>query len=64
MHKKQTIASQFLLLVSRIGLSKTHVVKSNFRQKFRAKRQKGRRVPINLQLRVAVELDCLQKRPH
>ena len=46
---KKTIATQFPHLVSRIGLSKTHVVKSKFPQKFTAKHQKGRRVPANLQ---------------
>ena len=45
---KKTIATQFPHLVSRIGLSKTHVAKSKFHQKFTAKHQKGRRVPINL----------------
>ena len=37
---KETIAAQFSHLVSRIGLSKTHVVKSKFHQKFTAKHQK------------------------
>ena len=50
---KETIATQFPHLVSRIGLSKTHVAKSKFHQKFTAKHQKGRRVPINLQPRVS-----------
>ena len=45
---KETIASQFPHLVSRTGLSKTHVAKSKFHQKFTAKQQKGRRVPITL----------------
>ena len=40
---------------------KTYVVKSRFHQKIRAKPQKGRREPINLQPRVAVKLDRLQK---
>ena len=61
---KETIASQFPYLVSRIGLSKTHVAKSNFHQKFTAKHQKVRRVPINLQPKVTVELDRLQKEGH
>ena len=46
---KETNATQFPHLVSRIGLSKTHVAKTKFHQKFTAKHQKGRRVPINLQ---------------
>ena len=37
---KETIATQFPHLVSRIGLSKTHVAKSKFHQKFTAKHQK------------------------
>ena len=61
---KETIASQFLHLVSRIGLSKTHVAKWKFNQKFTAKHQKGRRVPINLQPRVTAELERLQNEGH
>ena len=49
---KKTIAAQFPHLVSKIGLSRTHVAKSNFHQKFTAKHQKGRRIPINIQPRV------------
>ena len=37
---KETIATQFPHLVSRIGLSKTHVAKSKFHQNFTAKHQK------------------------
>ena len=61
---KETIATQFPHLVSRIGLSKTHVAKSKFHQKFTAKHQKGRRVPINLQPRVLAELERLQTEGH
>ena len=61
---KETIAAQFPQLVSRIGISKTHVAKSQFHQKFTAKHQKGRRVPINLQPRVTAELERLQKGGH
>ena len=57
----ETIASQFPHLVSRIGLSNTHVANSKFQQKFTAKHQKGRRAPINLQPRVTVGKDRLQK---
>ena len=57
---KESIATQFPHLVPRIGLSKTHVAKSKFHQKFAAKHQKGRRVPINLQPRVSDELKRLQ----
>ena len=61
---KESIATQFPHLVSRIGLSKTHVAKSKFHQKFTAKHQKGRRVPINLQPRVSDELERLQTEGH
>ena len=55
-------STQFPHLVSRIGLSKTHVAKSKFHQKFTAKHQK--RVPINLQPRVSEELERLQTEGH
>ena len=61
---KQTIASHFPHLVSRIGLSKTRLVKPKFHQKFTAKLQKSRRVQFNLQSRVTVELDRFQKEGH
>ena len=61
---KETIAAQFPHLVSRTGLSKTHVAKSKFHQKFTAMHQKGRRVPINLQPRVTAELQRLQNEGH
>ena len=61
---KETIAVQFPHLVSRIGLSKTHVAKSKFHQKFTAKHQKGQRVAINLQPRVTVKLERSQNEGH
>ena len=61
---KETIASKFPNLVSRIGLSKSLVAKSKFNQKFTAKLQKSRRVPINLQPRNTIELYRLQKKRH
>ena len=61
---KDTIAAQFPHLVSKIGLSKTHVTKSKIDQKFTAKHQKGRRIPINLQPMVTAELDRLQNEGH
>ena len=42
---KQTIVSQFPNLTLRIGLSKTHVIKSKFHQKITAKHPNGRREP-------------------
>ena len=61
---KETINAQSPHLVSRIGFSKTNVVKSKFHQKFTAKYQKGRCVPINLQPRVTAELEHLQNEGH
>ena len=61
---KETIAVQFLHFSYRIGFSETHVAKSKFHQKFSAKHQKGRRVPINLQPRVTAELERLQREGH
>ena len=55
---KDTMAAQFPHLVSRIGLSDTHVAKSKFHEKFTTMHQKVRRVLINLQPRVTAELDC------
>ena len=52
---KTRIADQFPQLISRIGRSKIHIVKSKFNKNFRPKHQKGRRVPINLQDRVISE---------
>ena len=57
---KETIAAHFPHLVSKIGLFKTHVAKSKFHQKFKAKHEKGHRVPINLQPRVTADLERLQ----
>ena len=61
---EETMAAQFPHLISRIGLSKTHVVKSKFHQKFTAKHQKGQCVPINLQPRVKADLERLQNEGH
>ena len=61
---KGTIAAQFPHLVSRIGLSKTHVAKSKFHQKFTAKHQKSRRFPTNPQPRVTAESERLENEGH
>ena len=61
---KKTFRLQFPHPVSRIGLSKIHVAKSKFHQKITAKHQKGRRLSIDLQSRVTVELDWLQQEGH
>ena len=45
-------------------MSKTHVARSKFHQKFTAKHQNGRRVPIDLQPRLTAELERLQTEGH
>ena len=55
---------QFPQLITRIGRSKIHIVKSKFHRNFQPKHQKGRRVPINLQERVNNEIKKLLKEGH
>ena len=61
---KTRIAKQFPQLISRIGRSKIHIVKSKFHKNFQPKHQKGRRVPINLQERVNSENKKLLEEGH
>ena len=61
---KTRIAKQFPQLITRIGRSKIHIVKSKFHQNFRPKQQEGRRVPINLQERVYNEIKKLLEEEH
>ena len=61
---KTRIAKQFPQLISRIGRSKIHIVKSKFRKNFQPKYQKGRRVPINLKERVNSEINKLLEEGH
>ena len=56
---KTRIAKQFPQLMTRIGRSKIHIVKSKFHRNFQPKHQKGRTVPINLQERVNNEIKKL-----
>ena len=49
---KEHIAKNFSYLISRIGSSIKHMVKSNFDKDFQHRHQKGRRIPINLQNKV------------
>ena len=58
------IAEKFPDLVTRVGKSKHHVVKTTFHKNLVAKQQKGRRIPINLQDRVEKELQKLTKEGH
>ena len=58
------IAEKFPDLVTRVGKSKHHIVKTTFHKNVVAKQQKGRRIPINLQDRVEKELQKLTKEGH
>ena len=61
---KTRIAQQFPQLITRIGRSKVHIVKSKFHRNFQPKHQKGRRVPIILQERVNTEIKKLLVEGH
>ena len=53
---KKRIAFDFPSLITRIGKSLKHSVKSTFHKQFTPTHRKGRRVPINLQQLVNAEL--------
>ena len=53
---KKQIATDFSDLISRIGKSKVHTVRSKFHRNYTPSHQKGRRVPINLLDKVSDEL--------
>ena len=61
---KKQIAFDFPDLVTRIGKSLKHSVKSTFHKVFTPTHQKGRRVPINLQPLVNIELKKLPDEKH
>ena len=61
---KKQIAFDFPELVTRIGKSLKHSVKSTFHKEFTPTHQKGRRVPINLQPLVNIELKKLHDKKH
>ena len=61
---KTRIANHFPQLISRLGRSKGHIVKSKFHKNFQPEHQKGRRVPINLQDRVNNEIKKLFEEEH
>ena len=48
-------------IFNQIGLTKHHVVKSNFMKEYTANQQKGRRISIHLQKRIETELKRLMK---
>ena len=61
---KTRIANHFPQLITRIGRSKIHFVKSKFHENFQPKHQMGRKVPINLQERVNSEIKNLLEEGH
>ena len=61
---KKQIAFDFPELVTQIGKSLKHSVKSTFHKQFTPTHQKGRRVPINLQPLVNIELKKLLDEKH
>ena len=61
---KKQIATDFPDLISRIGKSKVHTVRSKFHRNYTPSHQKGRRVPINLLDKVSDELRKLSEQGH
>ena len=61
---KKQIAIDFPDLISRIGKSKVHTVRSKFHRNYTPSQQKGRRVPINLLDKVSDELKKLAEQGH
>ena len=61
---KRQISFDFPDLISRIGKSLKHTVNSTFHNEFTPTHQKGRRVPINLQPLVIIELKKLLDEKH
>ena len=61
---KTQIATDFPDLISRIGKSKIHIVRSKFHKNYTPLHQKGRRVPINLLDKVSNELKKLSQQGH
>ena len=61
---KNQIAIDFPDLISRIGKSKVHMVRSKFHRNYTPSHQKSRRVPINLLDKVSDELNKLSEQGH
>ena len=61
---KEQIAKTLPDLILRIGRSKNHVTKSKFHKDFQPRYQKDRRIPINLQEKVNIELKKLLDEKH
>ena len=61
---KRSLAKEFPELISRIGKSKHHTVKSKFHKNYRVTHQKRRKVPIHLQPKVKIEREKLLNEGH
>ena len=61
---KEFFAKIFPNLISRLGTSKNHVAKINFHEDFQPRHQKDRRIPINLQDKVNMELKKILDKKH
>ena len=61
---KKQIAIDFPYLISRIGKSKVHMVRSKFHRNYTPSHQKGCRVPINLLDKVSDKLKKLSEQGH
>ena len=61
---KKQIAIDFPDLISRIGKSKVHTIRSKFPKNYTPSHQKGRRVSINLLDKVSDELKKLAEQRH
>ena len=61
---KKQIATDFPDLISRVGKSKVHTVRSKFHGNYNPSHQKGCRVPINLLDKVSDELKKLSEQGH
>ena len=61
---KKSLAKEFPGLISRIGKSEHHTVNSKFHRNYCVTHQKGRKVPINLQPKVKIELEKLLNEGH
>ena len=61
---KKQIATDFPDLISRIGKSKVHTIRSKLHRNYTPSHQNGRRVPINLLDKVSDELKKLSEQGH
>ncbi len=61
---KTLMKTEFKGLLERQGRIKNHIVRTKFRQPLQATQQKGRRTPLALQEKVAIEIRRLTKETH